>query len=85
MECTLPPEITAYLESPEFKAKKREADEWSDLLDRLTAPIVAGTAGRWRLLELPMARPPGWPPRRKWQNSAGPLNPPAGAWPTTST
>jgi len=56
MNCTLSPEITAYLESPEFKAKKREADEWSDMLDRLTAPIVAGTAGRWRLLEFTPAQ-----------------------------
>jgi len=56
MKCTLPPEIVAYLDSPEFKAAKHEADEWSDMLDRLTAPIVAATAGRWQLLEFTPAQ-----------------------------
>ena len=56
MECTLPPHITAYLASPEFKAKQREQEEWTATLNRLTAPIVAGTTGRWRLLEFTAAQ-----------------------------
>ena len=52
----LPPHITAYLDSPEFQATKRAADKWSAMLDSLTAPIVAGTTGCWRLLEFTPAQ-----------------------------
>ncbi len=56
MECTLPPEIEAYLNSPEFKAAQREQNEWDAELDRRTAPIVAATTGRWQLLEFTLAQ-----------------------------
>jgi len=56
MKCTLPPDIEAYLATAEFKAKQREADEWSAMLDSLTAPIFAATNGHWQLLEFTPAQ-----------------------------